>query len=100
MKLIRQEHGDYFSICVAGITLYLGLKYLNLLRYFQVVYCRHTWTNLLVIFLPRDLFMPNFNPKRSFFNFVLVKVYGVERHFQQYFSYIAVVSFIGGGYQR
>jgi len=24
-------------------------------------------------------------------------VYGVERHFQQYFSYIVVVSFIGGG---
>jgi hypothetical protein len=24
-------------------------------------------------------------------------VYGVKRHFQQYFSYIGVVSFIGGG---
>jgi hypothetical protein len=24
-------------------------------------------------------------------------VYGVQRHFQQYFSYIVVVSFIGGG---
>jgi hypothetical protein len=24
-------------------------------------------------------------------------VYGVKRHFQQYFSYIVVVSFIGGG---
>jgi hypothetical protein len=24
-------------------------------------------------------------------------VHGVERHFQQYFSYIVVVSFIGGG---
>jgi hypothetical protein len=27
----------------------------------------------------------------------LVKVYGVERHFQQYFSYMVTVSFIGGG---
>jgi hypothetical protein len=26
-------------------------------------------------------------------------VYGVQRHFQQYFSYIVVVSFIGGGNQ-
>ena len=25
--------------------------------------------------------------------------YGVQRHFQQYFSYIVVVSFIGEGYQ-
>jgi hypothetical protein len=25
---------------------------------------------------------------------------GVERHFQQYFSYIMVASFIGGGNQR
>ena len=24
-------------------------------------------------------------------------VYGVKRHFQQYFSYIVAVSFIGGG---
>jgi len=24
-------------------------------------------------------------------------VYGVQRHFQQYFSYILAVSFIGGG---
>ena len=39
VKLIRQEHGDYFSICVAGITLYLGLQYLNLLRYSPVIYC-------------------------------------------------------------
>jgi ABC-type spermidine/putrescine transport system permease subunit II len=27
----------------------------------------------------------------------LVLVYGVSRHFQQYFSYIVTVSFIGGG---
>ena len=26
--------------------------------------------------------------------------YGVQRHFQQYFSYIVVVSFIGGGNRR
>ena len=26
--------------------------------------------------------------------------YGVSRHFQQYFSYIVVVSFIGGGSRR
>ena len=26
-------------------------------------------------------------------------VYGVSRHFQQYFSYIVAVSFIGGGNQ-
>jgi hypothetical protein len=25
-----------------------------------------------------------------------VRVYGVQRHFQQYFSYIVAVSFIGG----
>ena len=29
-------------------------------------------------------------------NFNIVKDYGVLRHFQQYFSYIVVVSFIGG----
>jgi hypothetical protein len=27
---------------------------------------------------------------------VMVMVYGVEHHFQQYFSYIVAVSFIGG----
>ena len=27
----------------------------------------------------------------------MVMVYGVEHHFQQYFSYIVAVSFIGGG---
>jgi hypothetical protein len=27
----------------------------------------------------------------------IVEVYGVLRHFQQYFSYIVAVSFIGGG---
>jgi len=27
-------------------------------------------------------------------------VYGVLRHFQQYFSYVVVVNFIGGGYQN
>jgi len=27
-------------------------------------------------------------------------IYGVFRHFQQYFSYIAAVSFIGGGNRR
>ena len=27
-------------------------------------------------------------------------VYGVQRHFQQYFSYIVAVSFIGGGNHR
>jgi hypothetical protein len=32
---------------------------------------------------------------RRFFG--LVWFYGVQRHFQQYFSYIVVVSFIGGG---
>ena len=26
--------------------------------------------------------------------------YGVERHFQKYFSYIVAVSFIGGGHRR
>jgi hypothetical protein len=31
---------------------------------------------------------------------VRVKGYGVYRHFQQYFSYIMAVSFIGGGYWR
>jgi hypothetical protein len=30
---------------------------------------------------------------------MLVVVYGVKRHFQQYFSYIVAVSFIGGGNQ-
>ena len=29
--------------------------------------------------------------------FVVVKVYGNKRHFQQYFIYIMAVSFIGGG---
>jgi hypothetical protein len=27
----------------------------------------------------------------------LVWFYGVERHIQQYFSYIAAISFVGGG---
>ena len=27
-------------------------------------------------------------------------VYGVQRHYQKYFSYIMAVSFIGGGNQR
>jgi hypothetical protein len=27
-------------------------------------------------------------------------VYGVQRHYQQYFGYIVAVSFIGGGKQR
>jgi hypothetical protein len=31
------------------------------------------------------------------FNLFLCLVYGVKRHFQQYFSYIVAVSFIGGG---
>jgi hypothetical protein len=31
------------------------------------------------------------------FNLFLCLVSGVKRHFQQYFSYIVAVSFIGGG---
>jgi hypothetical protein len=27
-----------------------------------------------------------------------LRVYGIQRHFQQYFSYIVKVSFIGGGH--
>ena len=30
-------------------------------------------------------------------NDMILMVYGVYRHFQQYFSYIVAVSFIGGG---
>jgi hypothetical protein len=32
----------------------------------------------------------------SFFFLICEGVYGVERHFQQYFSYIVAVSFVGG----
>jgi hypothetical protein len=35
--------------------------------------------------------------RRSTLLLWFVLVYGVLRHFQQYFSYIVVVSFIGGG---
>ena len=41
------------------------------------------------------MFIPNGKISIPFF-FSMV-VYGVYRHFQQYFSYIIAVSFIGGG---
>jgi hypothetical protein len=42
------------------------------------------------------LVLESFNDHETFSEFEWVRVYGVQCHFQQYFSYILAVNFIGG----
>jgi hypothetical protein len=37
-----------------------------------------------------------FTHSKFYLYWIRVKVYSAERHFQQYFSYVVAVSFIGG----
>ena len=40
------------------------------------------------------------NHEKYIIKLIVCLCYGLQRHFQQYFSYIVTVSFIGGGNRR
>jgi hypothetical protein len=89
----------------AGVTAYLGNQIKTMLQQHGVVYSTCPQPAQTLTIKDYVIHLPKVSSIVSYFLLVRICLFvcffdDVYRHFQQYFSYIVAVSFIGGGNRR